>query len=150
LPPARSQSALFVMFSDDGVVDEPSRDPDEPELLEPEPGVLGEVDGWLPLPDPVLPEEPLPIEPLPVDPLPGVPPPVCANAKAGARPRATARPVMTSFFIAPSSEMTTPRDQARALPPVQDMENAETEMLFASRLTGETYTPVKNSIPGKY
>lgn len=113
MPPARSQSALFVMFSDDGVVDAPPRDPDEFEPLEPEPGVLGEVEGLVPLPDPLplpieplpvepLPVDPLPVEPLPVDPLPDVPPPVCASANAGARPRATTSPVMTSFFIASS------------------------------------------------
>jgi len=94
------------MFSDDGVVEEPPRDP---EPLEPEPGVLGEVEGWLPeplLPEPLpiepLPDDPLPLDPLPVEPLPDVPPPVCASAKAGARPRVTTRPVMTSFFIASS------------------------------------------------
>jgi hypothetical protein len=96
----------LVAFSDDGVVDEL---PLDPEPLEPEPGVLGEVEGWLPLPDeplPIeplpLPIEPLPVDPLPVEPLPDVPPPVCASAKAGARPRVTTRPVITSFFIAPS------------------------------------------------
>lgn len=99
------------MFSDDGVVEEPRLDP---EPLEPEPGVLGEVEGWLPepllpeplpiepLPDDPLPVDPLPVEPLPVEPLPDVPPPVCASAKAGARPRVTTRPVMISFFITSS------------------------------------------------
>jgi len=67
------------------------------------PGVLGLDDGGedgalLPVPDGLLPEG-LPVEPLPDEPLPDVPPPACADASAGARPRATTIPATISFFI---------------------------------------------------
>jgi hypothetical protein len=103
LPPARSQSALLVMLSEDGVVDEPPREPgaEVPGFVDPPvlPGVLGEGDGVLlpPLPGVLPPMPPLTDDPLPD---PDVPPPVCASANAGASPRAMIKP--------------------------QDMENAET------------------------
>ena len=99
MPPARSQSALLVMLSADGVVDEPLRDP-RAEVPDSStrlcyPACWVEGDGVLP---PLLPGVLPPMPPLPDDPLPDpdVPPPVCASANAGASPRAMTKPVTCS------------------------------------------------------